>query len=66
MNFVVDNDQLIKDVLLYASHIDPQLKGTATLIIGNLIKSALSRGRGDFSKWMEEFTCGKALSLFNF
>nr|XP_022340193.1 huntingtin-like isoform X2 [Crassostrea virginica] len=62
-NVTEDNDQLIKDVLLYASHIDPQLKGTATLIIGNLIKSALSRGRGDFSKWVEEFTCESSVTI---
>lgn len=50
---------MIKDVLLYASHIDPQLKGAATLICGNLIKSSLSQGRGDFTKWVEEFAPGK-------
>ncbi|XP_056004424.1 huntingtin-like isoform X2 [Ostrea edulis] len=58
-----DNNQLMKDVLLYASHFDPQLKGTATLIIGNLIKSCLTQGGGNFIRWMEEFVSGSSVTI---
>ncbi|XP_061171379.1 huntingtin-like isoform X1 [Saccostrea echinata] len=58
-----ENNQLIKDVLLFASHIDPQLKGTASIIIGNLISSTLTQGGGNFNKWMEEFVFGYSVRI---
>lgn len=46
----------IRDVLLYASHPDPQLKGNCSLIIGNFITTVLMEGRGDFSEWTKQWS----------
>ncbi|XP_052100645.1 huntingtin-like [Mytilus californianus] len=43
--------QLIQDVMIYASHLDPQLKGNVTLLIGNFVRSALKAAKGNFNKW---------------
>lgn len=45
--------QPISDVLLYANHPDPQLKGNTAAIVGNLLHSALIEGQGNFQKWVE-------------
>ena len=49
---VTDELQDLRDVLLYTSHSDPQLKGNAAVLIGNLIHSALQQSRGRFHKWV--------------
>ncbi|WAR21216.1 HD-like protein [Mya arenaria] len=43
----------IQDVLLYAGHPDPQLKGVTSQIIGNFLSAALTEGRGNFNKWVQ-------------
>ena len=50
----LENPPDIKDVLLYATHPDPQLRGHTTVIIGNFITTVLVEGRGDFGKWIEQ------------
>ncbi|XP_041368406.1 huntingtin-like isoform X2 [Gigantopelta aegis] len=45
--------QDIRDVLLYASHPDPQLKGNTAAIIGSLVHKVLIEGRADFNKWLK-------------
>ena len=50
----LDDPPDIKDVLLYANHSDPQLRGHTTVIIGNFISSVLVEGRGDFTKWIQQ------------
>lgn len=45
---------IIKDVLLYASHPDPQLKGNCSLIIGNLLSAVLKESRGKFDRWVKQ------------
>ncbi|XP_071090376.1 huntingtin-like isoform X1 [Haliotis cracherodii] len=47
-------NQHIREVVLYASHPDPQLKGTTAMVIGSLIKAVLTEGRGDFKKWLKK------------
>ena len=47
---------IVRDIVLYASHPDPQLKGTCSLIIGNLISAILTEGRGNFDKWVKQHT----------
>lgn len=37
--------------MMYASHLDPQLKGNVTLLIGNFVRSALKAAKGNFNKW---------------
>ncbi|XP_060568114.1 huntingtin-like isoform X3 [Ruditapes philippinarum] len=47
---------IIRDIVLYASHPDPQLKGNCSIIIGNLIAAILTEGRGNFDKWVKLHT----------
>ncbi|XP_022080674.1 huntingtin-like isoform X2 [Acanthaster planci] len=46
-----EEDQLIRDILLYMSHNDHQLRGQTTLIIGNLIRASLVESAYDFTRW---------------
>lgn len=48
---VSEHNQSILDVMMYASHLDPQLKGNVTLLIGNFVRSALKAAKGNFKKW---------------
>ncbi|XP_033756060.1 huntingtin-like [Pecten maximus] len=57
-----DLDQEIQDVLLYANHPDPQLKGNTTQIAANLITAALKESRGNFIKWLSD-SPGKVTDL---
>ena len=50
----LDEEPNIRDVLLYSSHPDPQLRGHTTLIIGSFINTVLIEGRGDFAKWLQQ------------
>lgn len=45
--------QTLSDVLLFASHPDPQLRGITSTVIGCLLQSALIQSGGDFHKWVE-------------
>lgn len=46
--------QDIRDLLLYMSHSDPQLKGNTAVLVGNLIHAALVQSRGYFDTWVKE------------
>lgn len=48
-----NNVQILSDVLLFASHPDPQLRGITSSVIGCLLHSALVRSGGNFGKWVE-------------
>ncbi|XP_064630020.1 huntingtin-like [Lineus longissimus] len=48
-----DDPQEISDILLYTNHSDPQLKGTAGLLLGNLISSSLIEAKGNYDNWVE-------------
>ncbi|XP_074614489.1 huntingtin-like isoform X2 [Acropora palmata] len=43
--------QLVRDVLLFSGHGDPQLRGSLAAVIGNVIRSGLEMGRLDFDMW---------------
>jgi huntingtin len=45
--------QTLIDVLLYASHPDPQLRGITSAVIGCLLHAALIQSGGNFQKWIE-------------
>lgn len=47
-----DDLQDISDVVLYASHVDPQLKGNTASLLGGLIHSTLQQSRGHFHRWV--------------
>jgi hypothetical protein len=48
-----DGVQTLSDVLLFASHPDPQLRGITSTVIGYLLQSALAQSGGNFHKWVE-------------
>ena len=45
--------QTLSDVLLFASHPDPQLRGITSAVIGCLLHAALVQSGGTFQKWVE-------------
>jgi hypothetical protein len=45
--------QTLSDVLLFASHPDPQLRGITSTVIGCLLHAALVQSGGNFQKWFE-------------
>ncbi|KAL3864910.1 hypothetical protein ACJMK2_006556 [Sinanodonta woodiana] len=44
--------QALRDILLYATHPDPQLKGNTSVIIGSLVSTVLTESRENFSTWV--------------
>ncbi|ELT98253.1 hypothetical protein CAPTEDRAFT_220329 [Capitella teleta] len=55
--------QDVSDVLLYASHLDPQLKGNTAQIVGNLIQAVLQQSRGHFHRWVASNSDQGSLTL---
>ncbi|GAB6024871.1 hypothetical protein CHUAL_009985 [Chamberlinius hualienensis] len=48
----ISNDtQFVSDVLLFAQHSDPQMRGSTAQLIGCLIMSALCDSKGDLNSW---------------
>jgi hypothetical protein len=45
--------QTLSDVLLFASHPDPQLRGITSTLTGCLLHAALVQSGGNFQKWVE-------------
>lgn len=46
--------QQISDVLFYATHTDPQLRGTIRILIASFLKAVLISNSGDYSGWIEK------------
>ncbi|KAK3589444.1 hypothetical protein CHS0354_020780 [Potamilus streckersoni] len=44
--------QALRDILLYATHPDPQLKGNTSVVIGSLVSTVLTESRENFSAWV--------------
>ncbi|XP_033353075.1 huntingtin isoform X1 [Bombus vosnesenskii] len=63
-----ENKQMITDILLFASHPDPQIRGNISIIIGTFLKSVYTQYGGSFKKFEAEITdknlCG-IISLDN-
>lgn len=63
-----ENKQMITDILLFASHPDPQIRGNISIIIGTFLKSVYTQYGGSFKKFEAEITdknlCG-IISLEN-
>lgn len=57
-----DNGQLISDVLLYADHQDPQIRGNVSMIIGYLLHSIFIQHRGSFDR----ANTGSTITMDNF
>lgn len=49
-----DNNQLITDILLFANHPDPQIRGNIAMVIGTFLKSVFVQYGGSFQKFETE------------
>jgi len=57
------------EVLLYASHSDPQLRGNTALVIGRFVRAGLGEGHGSWDGWLASLNPATAccmLILFAF
>lgn len=48
----IQDKQQISDILLFKDHVDPQLRGTVRIIIGNFLKAVLIKSGGDYDTWI--------------
>ncbi|XP_078660473.1 huntingtin-like [Branchiostoma floridae x Branchiostoma belcheri] len=48
-----ESRQLVRDVLLFSDHGDPQLKGNTAVLVGNFIHSALTEARLKYDLWIQ-------------
>ncbi|XP_074640755.1 huntingtin-like [Tubulanus polymorphus] len=48
-----DSCQEVTDLLLYANHCDPQLKGLTALLLGNLIHAVMLESQGNYDIWLK-------------
>ncbi|XP_066998979.2 huntingtin [Anabrus simplex] len=55
--------QPMSDLLLFADHVDPQLRGITSTVIGSLIKSVLLQNGGGFKQWLEREKCKPGFEL---
>lgn len=49
-----ENEQMITDILLFANHPDPQIRGNISIIIGTFLKSIYTQYGGSFKKFETE------------
>ena len=63
MNVCVGELQTVCEVLLYASHCDPQLRGNTALVIGRLLRSGLGEGHGSWDGWLASLHPSTACSM---
>lgn len=49
--------QDMSDLLLYADHSDPQLRGVVRMIIGNFIKAVFIENNGNYGGWITSNSC---------
>nr|XP_033329487.1 huntingtin [Megalopta genalis] len=52
-----ENEQAITDILLFANHSDPQIRGNISMIIGTFLKSVFTQHGGSFKNFETE--CAK-------
>ncbi|CAK9812056.1 Htt [Anthophora plagiata] len=63
-----ENEQMITDILLFANHPDPQIRGNISIIIGTFLKSVYTQYGGSFKKFEADVTNKKvrgSISLEN-
>lgn len=53
-NYCSENDQLIADILLFANHPDPQIRGNIAMVVGIFLKSVFVQYGGSFQKFKTE------------
>ena len=53
----------MSEVLLYASHSDPQLRGNTALVIGRLVRAGLGEGHGSWDGWLASLLSATECSM---
>lgn len=53
-NNSIENEQMITDILLFANHPDPQIRGNISMIIGTFLKSVFTQYGGSFKNFEAE------------
>lgn len=61
----VDSKQKMSDILLFSEHLDPQLRGNVTFLVGNLVQAVLIYAQGDYDSWLTENGHDERLILDN-
>lgn len=56
--------QQLSDVLLYATHSDPQLRGNIRTLIAFFVKAVLINNSGNYNSWIERITTVKNNEMF--
>ncbi|KAG7190657.1 hypothetical protein KM043_006738 [Ampulex compressa] len=54
-----ENKQLVADILLFANHPDPQIRGNISVVIGTFLKSVFIQYGGSFQKFLNEAAAQK-------
>ncbi|KZC07761.1 Huntingtin [Dufourea novaeangliae] len=57
-----ETEQMITDILLFANHPDPQIRGNISIIIGTFLKSVFTQYGGSFKNFETEVAKTKAYS----
>ncbi|OAD60204.1 Huntingtin [Eufriesea mexicana] len=60
-----ENEQMITDILLFANHPDPQIRGNISIIIGTFLKSIYTQYGGSFKKFETEMTNKKQRGIIS-
>ncbi|XP_076231541.1 huntingtin [Calliopsis andreniformis] len=50
----IENEQMITDILLFANHPDPQIRGNVSIIIGTFLRSVYTQYGGSFKNFEAE------------
>nr|XP_006822985.1 PREDICTED: huntingtin [Saccoglossus kowalevskii] len=58
-----EDEQLIRDILLYIRHLDPQMRGNTAILIGQLIKSVVIESKYKCDSWLQT-TCEQSQTKF--
>ncbi|XP_034181194.2 huntingtin [Osmia lignaria lignaria] len=52
----IENEQMITDILLFANHSDPQIRGNISIIIGTFLKSVYTQYGGSFNSFEKDIS----------
>ncbi|XP_012141248.1 huntingtin isoform X2 [Megachile rotundata] len=61
----IENEQMITDILLFANHSDPQIRGNISIIIGTFLKSVYTQYGGSFKNFEREISNKKVNEIIS-
>lgn len=66
LNYLDKNQKLqpLSDILFYANHTDPQLRGTIRVLVGSFIKAVCINNSGDYNGWIETNAIVNDIGMF--